>query len=154
MLTAKSTKSQDFLRKLQNLLRRSALITIYKALVRSHLDCGDITYSEVYNASFHHKLEMLQYNVCLDIAGAIRGTSKEKPYQELDLESLQLQRRLRKLCFFYKICKNNQPSYLSNIVSQRNCAFNTRNVDKVPLFKVNHNFLKKFIISFNYYRME
>ena len=92
------------LRKLQNLLPRSALITIYKAFVRSHhLDCGDITYSEVYNASFHHELEMLQYSVCLNIAGAIGGTSKEKPYQELDLESLQLQRRLRNLCFFTRL---------------------------------------------------
>ena len=34
---------------------------------------------------FHQKLESIQYNACLAIAGAIRGTSKEKLYQELCL---------------------------------------------------------------------
>ena len=28
--------------------------------------------------SFHYKLESIQYNACLAITGAIRGTSKEK----------------------------------------------------------------------------
>ena len=42
---------------------------------------------------------------------------------------------------FYKIYKNYQLSYLYNIVPQRNYC-NTRNIDKVPLFKVKHNFLK------------
>ena len=32
------------LRKLRNLLSRSTLITIYKAFVRPHFDCGDILY--------------------------------------------------------------------------------------------------------------
>ena len=49
------------------------------------------------NMSFHHKLESIQYNACLAITGAIRGTSKEKLYQELGLESLQLRRWYRKL---------------------------------------------------------
>ena len=130
------------LRKLQNLLPRPALITIYKPFVRTHLNYGDIIYDEAYNASFHHKLELLQYIACLVITAPIRSTSKEKVYQELGLEYLQLQLWFRKLCFFYKIYKNNQPSYLSNIVPQQNFAFNTRNVDKVPLFMIKHNFFK------------
>ena len=40
-------------------------------------------YEEVYSASFHHKLELLQYNACLAITGAIRETSTEKVYQKL-----------------------------------------------------------------------
>ena len=77
---------------------------------------------------------MPQYNTCLDITGTIRGTSKEKFYQGLVLESLQLRRWFKKLCCFYKIYKNNQPSYLSNIAPKWNSTFNTRNVDKVSLF--------------------
>ena len=42
--------------------------------------------------AFHHKLESIQCSACLTITGAIRDTSKEKLYQEVDLESLQLQR--------------------------------------------------------------
>ena len=73
------------LQKLQNLLTRPALITIYKPFLRPHLNYGDIIYDEAYNASFHHKLELLQYIACLVITAAIRGTSKEKVYQELGL---------------------------------------------------------------------
>ena len=40
-------------------------------------------------------------NTCLVITGAIRGTSKEKLYQELGLESLQLRRWYRKLGMFF-----------------------------------------------------
>ena len=35
------------------------------------------------------KLELLQYNATLAITGAITGSSTEKIYEELDLESLK-----------------------------------------------------------------
>ena len=69
--------------KLQNVLPRITLVTIYKAVVRPHLDYGDILYDQAFNNSFHDRLESNQYNVCLALTGAIRGTSREKLYQEL-----------------------------------------------------------------------
>ena len=90
MLSLKRSKTYGLLRKLQNLLPRYTLITIYKAFVRPYLDYGDILYDQAYNMSFHHKLESIQCNVCLAITGAIRGTCRENLYQELGLESLQL----------------------------------------------------------------
>ena len=42
------------------------------------------------HVSFHENLESIQYNACLALTGSISGTSKEKIYQELDLESLQI----------------------------------------------------------------
>ena len=74
MVSLKISKTLGLLRKLHNLLPRSALITIYKAFVRPYLDYGDILYDQAYNMSFHHKLESIQYNACLAITGAIRGT--------------------------------------------------------------------------------
>ena len=71
----KINKTIGLIRKLQNLLPRTALITLYKAFVRPHLDYGDIIYDQAHNASFHQKLESLQYNICLATAGAIRGAS-------------------------------------------------------------------------------
>ena len=62
---------------------------MYKALVRPHLDYGDIIYDEAYNETFHQKLESIQYNACLALSGAIRGSSRETLYHELGLESLQ-----------------------------------------------------------------
>ena len=83
MMASKINKTIGLLQKMQNLLPRSALITIYKAFVRPHLNYGDIIYGESYNGSFHHKLDLFQYNACLEITGVIRGTSKEKFYQEI-----------------------------------------------------------------------
>ena len=45
-------------------------------------------YDQAYNSAFHDKLESVQYNACLAIHDAIRGTSSEKIYQELGLENL------------------------------------------------------------------
>ena len=91
------------IRKLQNVLPRLALMTIYKAFVRLHLDYSDVIYDEAYNKTFHQKLESIQYNACLALSGASRGSSREKLYQELGLEFLQRQRWYRKISLFHKI---------------------------------------------------
>ena len=88
--------------KLQNILPRAPLETIYKSFIRPHLDYGDILYDQMFNNSFHEKLESIQYNATLAITGAIRGNSGEKLYQELDFESLQQRRWYRKLFFSSK----------------------------------------------------
>ena len=89
MHEVKQIKTIGLLRKLQNTLPRQALITMYKVFVRPDLHYGDILCDQAYNASFHQKLDKIQYNAYIAITGAIRGTSKEKIYQELDLESLK-----------------------------------------------------------------
>ena len=88
MVFRKINKTIGLLRKLHVFLPRAALITIYKSFIRPHLHCGGIFYDQAYNMSFHQKLESIQYNACLAITGTIRGTSKEKLYQEIGLESL------------------------------------------------------------------
>ena len=85
---SKTNRTIGLLHKLQNFLPREALITIYKAFVSPHLDYGDVLFDHLsFNASSHEKLESIQYNACLALMGTIRGTSKEKLYQELGLES-------------------------------------------------------------------
>ena len=138
----KTNKTIGLIRKLQNLLPRSALVTLYKAFVRPHLDYGDILYDQARNESFHLKLESIQYNACLAITGAIHGSSREKLYQEIGFESLQQRRWYRKLCCFYKIFKNESPRYLFNIIPTRNPFYIARNHTNTPLFKANHIFLK------------
>ena len=56
--------------------------------------------------SFHLKVESVQCNAYLAETGAMRGTSKEKLYQEIGLKSLQLGHWFRKLGMFYKTCKS------------------------------------------------
>ena len=63
-----------------------------------------------------NKIESLQRNAALAITGTIRGSSKEKLYQELDFEYLSSKRWLWKLCLFHKIIVNKSPNYLYNYV--------------------------------------
>ena len=88
-IQANMNKPIALLRKVQTILPRPTLLTIYKAFIKPHLDYGDTIYGQAYNDSFHHKLESVQYDAALAITGAIRGTSSENLYQELGLESLQ-----------------------------------------------------------------
>ena len=79
-ISVKTNKALYLLRKLQNLLPRSALITLYKSFIRPHLNYGDVIYEQAFSSSFHEKLESIQYNAISAITGAIRGTSREKLY--------------------------------------------------------------------------
>ena len=103
IVTSKVSKGVGLLRKLNRILPRSSLLTIYKSFIRPHLDYGDIVFNQAFNESFHNKLEKLQYSAALAITGAIRGSSKERLYAESGLESLQLLRWFRKLVVFYKL---------------------------------------------------
>ena len=82
-------KSIGLIRKLQNLLPRLAMITLHEASVRPHLDYGDTLYGQAHKASFHQKLESLQYNACFTITETISASSNKKLYQELGSEYLQ-----------------------------------------------------------------
>ena len=64
-------------------------MTLFKSFIRPHLDYEDIIYDQPFNNSFQNKIENAQYNAFLPITGGIKGTSKERLYEELGLESLQ-----------------------------------------------------------------
>ena len=95
--------------KLNNILPRSALLAIYRSFIRPHLDYGDVIYDQTENESFKSKIETVQYNASYAVTGAIRGTSQEKIYQELGLESVRSRRWLRRICYFYKLIKTQKP---------------------------------------------
>ena len=62
---------------------RRPLSTLYKSFIRPHLDYGDIVYDQQYNNTFYQKLESTQCNAALAITSAIKGSFREKLYQEL-----------------------------------------------------------------------
>ena len=100
----KVNKTIGLLRKFQDTLPRTLLITIFKSFVRPHLDFGDIIYDRAYNTSFHQNIESIQYSAALAITGVVRGVCREKLYQELGFE-YQQRRWYRKLCCLFKIIK-------------------------------------------------
>ena len=98
--TRKATKGVNVIKKMNLLLPCSSLLTIYTLFFRPHLD---VIYGQPNKSRLSDKIETVQYNVALAITGAIRGTSKEKLYQELGLESLKDRRWLRRISCLYKI---------------------------------------------------
>ena len=105
----------------------------YKCFVRAHFHYGDIIYNHAFNISFHQKIESLQYNAALAVASAIRGTSMEKIYQELGLESRQQRHWYRKLCFIFKLYEKQCPRYVFDII----LPYRTRNAHNSLFINVN-----------------
>ena len=63
----------------------------------------------------------------------MQGTSREKVYKELGLETLKSKRRLKKLCCFYMIKNNGIPSYLAELNPSQSHLYSTwnpRNITK------------------------
>ena len=97
---------------------------MYKLYVRSHLDYYDVIYhiphsickvspSVVFTNQMEN-LDSVQYSSALAVAGAWKGTSHEKLYNELGWESLNLRRRSRRITLFYNIVNNLTPDYTRN----------------------------------------
>ena len=93
------------MKKLSPSVSRQSLLTIYKSFVRLILDFAVIICGKPHKGFFIEKIERVEYSACLLITGAFKGTSRERLYQELGLESLKDRRWHRKLCFFCKIVK-------------------------------------------------
>ena len=62
------------------------------------------------------KIESVQYNAALAITGAIRGTSKEKLYQEIGLESFKDRRWLWRMSYLYKTISTKLSPYLYELI--------------------------------------
>ena len=88
------------MRKLSLFLSRKTLLSICKSFNKPNLDYAYITYDKPFNESSKKEIEMVQHSACLFITGATKGTSRNRVYQELSLESLVDQRWSIKLFFF------------------------------------------------------
>ena len=124
----KSRQGIGMIKYLSKYLPRHTLNELYKLYVRPHLDYGDVIYhTPAKTREFSHdttlnthmeKLESVQYSAALAVTGAWRGTSREKLYNELGWESLNLRRWSRRLVMFYKIVNNVTPEYTRHPIPQ------------------------------------
>ena len=129
---SKVNKTIGSLRKSKDSLTRQSLLTVYKAFI----------YDQTYSDSFHQKIESVQYNAAQAVTGAVRGIFRQKLYQELGLELLRKKRWYRKLCYFFKIFKDQSAEYLFRILPSVSKAYNTRANDKIPFFSSKYIFLE------------
>ena len=79
--------------KLQHILPGLPLVKFQ--VTRPYLDYQDITCDQTYNALCHQKLQSGQCNLAVAPKVTIRWTSKEKLYNELDLETCEKSLRYR-----------------------------------------------------------
>ena len=124
---SKINKGIAVIKKLRYSLPRKSLVTIYKAFLRPLIDYGDIIYDQPQNKSFSEKLEGVQYKAALAITGAIQGTSRDRIYQELGLESLKSRRWYKRLSCMFKIMNEHAPNYLINLIPKCEKTIRTRN---------------------------
>ena len=90
------------------------------------------------------KMIPFKYKVALAITGAIQGTSRDKIYQELGLESLKSRRWYKRLSLMFKIMKEEAPNYLINLIPKCEQTIKTRN-NRIPVY---HCLMKSFKNSF------
>ena len=140
----KVNKTIGLLRKFQLILPKHSLITIYKTFIKPHRDYGDVIYDVTFNESFHQCLESIQYNAAIAITGAIRGTSFEKLFRELGLETLKSRRWFKKIFLFYKIFHSKSHGYLFKVIAEYNNPYASISAlnNQIPFFNVKPNFLK------------
>ena len=136
----KANKGIGMIKKLHCDLSRKTLINIYKSFVRPQLDYGDVIYDQPNNDNFIRKLESIQYNAALAITGAIKGTSKERLYSELGLETLANRRWYQRMCLFWKIINKSAPVYLSNLLPQKQISRNPYRQNLLYSFSKNTNY--------------
>ena len=115
-------KSIGLITRLHWYLLRNSLLTSYKAFIRPHLDYRAMVYDYPRNTSFTQKLESVQYNASLAITGCFQGTSRDKLYSELALESLADRWFYRRLIAFYKIVNSKAPQYLIDYLPTQDLA--------------------------------
>ena len=116
---SKTRKGIAVLRKLQNIIPRNSLLTIYKSFTRPHLDYGGIIYHQSNNGSFSQKIESTHYRAALAITVAIHGTSQIKLHKELGIESMSQ-------CHFFKIQSSGLLQCLNDLIPKPSLRYTTR----------------------------
>ena len=109
------------MKKLSPSVSKQNYLTIYKSFVRLILNYMDIIYDKPHKGFFIEKIERVEYSACLVITGAFKGTSRERLYEELGLESLKDRRwRVGNCVSFAKLWKDFRTKYLTSYLQLYN----------------------------------
>ena len=76
-------------------------------------------------------IERTQYQTALAVTGAWQGSNRNKIYEELGWETLDLRRHFHQLVMFYKIMNGLTPMYLKNPITERT-RFSSRLPSQIP----------------------
>ena len=139
---SKANKGIGLIKRLYFHLPRKSLLSIYKSFIRPHLDYGDVIYDQPHNDTFCRMIESVQYNAALAITGTIKGSSRERLYQELGLESLSDRRWYRRLVYLFNIVSCNAPGYLCSLLPVKQRSYDPVRSNLFRNFTSHTNFFK------------
>ena len=139
---SKANKGIGLIKRLYSYLPRKSLLVIYKSFIRPLLDYGDVIYDQSHNDTLSRPIESVQYNAALEINGAIKGSSRERLYQELGLESFRDRRWYRRLVYFFNIVSLNLPGYLRSLLPSKQRSHDPRRNNMFRNFSVRTEYFK------------
>ena len=139
---SKANKGIGLIRRLYSYLPRTSLLVIYKSFIRPLLDYGDVIYDQPHNDTFCKSIESVQYNAALAITGTIKGTSRERLYQELGFESLRDRRWYRRLVYFFNIVSLKSPAYLTSLLPDKQRSYDSRRNNLFRNFTIHTEYFK------------
>ena len=87
-----------------------------------------VIYDKPRNEKFVDTLKSIQYNATVAIAGAIKGISEEKLYNELGLEYLRDRRWMQRICVFHNIFNLKSPKCLCDLILPVTLTRNNKNI--------------------------
>ena len=124
--------------------------------MRLHLYYGEVIFDKANNNSFPQRLESFNKRLYFEITGSFKGSSTERLYQELGLQSLQNRQWFRKLSVFYNTVKEQSSKYLYDLIPSNNISYQPRNSQNlvIPQFKIGNHFFLNSFFSISISRME
>ena len=131
----KTRKIIGSIRKLQPIILRRALLTIFTSFLTPHLDYGDIMYDHTFNEAFQNKL----------VCSIWCPISNQRSYQRfLKEEALPGTRswnaKIMLIVPKTKHALHKHPYYLLDVIPKVLSTWVTRNYNNIILFNVKHEF--------------
>ena len=139
---SKANKGIGLIKRLYYHLPRKSLLTIYKSFIRPHLDYCDVIYDQPHNDTLCKMIESVQYNAALAITGTIKGSSRERLYQELGLESLRDRRWYRRLVYFFNIISHKSPDYLHALIPDKQISYDASRCNLFRMYATHTDYFK------------
>jgi hypothetical protein len=136
----KESKRLYYLRRLQYILPRSALESIYLTMIRQILEYGDVIYD---NCPLYMslKLEYVQRRAALICTGAYRHTEHSVLLLELGWELLSTRRYYRRLQIYYTLVHGPTPNHIkphmpSTVSTTSSYNLRNKNDNRTPLTRL------------------
>ena len=121
--------------KLNRILPRKCLVTIYKTFIRPILEYGCVIIDGC-SITSSKKMENVQRKAALAITGGYACTSHRKLLQEVGLDLLETRRKYQKLILLFKITHSLTNSYMTSLLpAQPEIPYNLRTSNRFPLLK-------------------